>query len=419
MKKSILLLALALMVNTVYAQKREMNTARNYLNTYLNYDKVVNTETGDIDKEKTKTVSIEKAQEAVDKAVSLAEAQIANNDPKMKPTTAAKIYHYQGEIYMELASLGGDNAAEASDKATTAYLKALQADSKQNTEKNMKMVDFVRVNAFNSGVEAYNAQDYDKAYADFIKSKQLNKDLREVNPKMPIDTLVMELVASAAYSTGKKEEAATLYSELIDMDYPKENVYVTLMNIYNETEQKDKATEILEKGKKRFPESNQFLLNEINSLIAAEKKDEAIAKMEKATEVYAEDKVLLSNLFTNLGVLYEGMGKEKEAVANYEKAIAADPNYLDGHYSLGAYYVNKANVVIEEMNKLPFGDAKYKTMETEYLGLFDKAIPHLEDALKIDNNQLAVLQALVDIYLKKGDMDKHKTYKTQLQSVKK
>ena len=40
-------------------------------------------------------------------------------------------------------------------------------------------------------------------------------------------------------------------------------------------------------------------------------------------------------LINNLGVIFQGLGKNQRAKECYEKAIKINPNYVDAHYNLG------------------------------------------------------------------------------------
>ncbi len=110
MKNILILLACLLAMQIAFAQSKNMNTARNHLNNYLNYDKA-----------EGKIASLEKAQAAIDAAVEEVKAMQSANDPKLKPKTTAKVYSYKAQIYSELAAVPNyELADQAANQAVDA-----------------------------------------------------------------------------------------------------------------------------------------------------------------------------------------------------------------------------------------------------------------------------------------------------------
>ena len=70
----------------------------------------------------------------------------------------------------------------------------------------------------------------------------------------------------------------------------------------------------------------------------------------KKTLKYAPDS---SKTYNNLGVIYDDIGKKKEAIASYKKAIQTNSNYSDAYYNLGNTYstLNKTEEAIAVYTK--------------------------------------------------------------------
>lgn len=48
-----------------------------------------------------------------------------------------------------------------------------------------------------------------------------------------------------------------------------------------------------------------------------------------------------AKVHNNLGIFYGKLGRHKEAISQYKKALAIDPNYAGAHYKLGLIYGGK------------------------------------------------------------------------------
>ena len=231
------------------------------------------------------------------------------------------------------------------------------------------------------------------------------------------------MTAYSAQNGGKEDAAIELYNQLIDLKYKDENVYTSLSSIYMAKGDADKASEVIAKGKENFPESNAFLINEINYLLKQEKSDEAMAKMEEAARLYPDN----PSLFFALGSNYENIGKERKdekmmekAIEYYKKSLEIKPDYFDALYNLGAFYYNKAADKQKQAADLPLSqEAKFKQLEKESSDFFKQALPYFEQAEKINDKDLNTLIALKEIHANLGDLTKSNDYKKRFEALKK
>lgn len=97
--------------------------------------------------------------------------------------------------------------------------------------------------------------------------------------------------------------------------------------------------------------------------------------------------------YAGLGSLYESQDNRTLAVANYEKALASDPQ-IDVHSRLGVLYYENGDVAKSETHLKAADGADSRNAETKlYLGLVslkqndaDRAVQTIDEALKIDPN---------------------------------
>lgn len=402
--KKILALSLVLICSVMVAQNKQINTANTKYDNYIKYDK-----------DNGKTAELEKAQVAIDEAMTIIEEKKAANDPKLKEKTIAKALHYKGLIYNELASLpDSDMKADYTKVALEAIKESAAIDPSFEYLAKYNILETVRIGIFNDGVEAFKGAQFEKAYNAFTEALDLYGLVNKLTKNEGIDTTGMAMAAYSAQNAGKTAEAVDMYKKLIDLKYNDEQVYVSLSNLYMAEGKEEEARAVIEQGKAAFPESNEFLIGEINYLLKQEKVEEAIAKMEEATDLYPDN----HNLHFALGTQYEGMdGLKDKAEASYMKALEIKPDYFDALYNLGAMYFNGAADKYKAANALDFSKQKeYDQLVKEGEELMNKAIPYFEEALKANAEDAATMDALKQIHTTLGNTTEAKKYKEMLES---
>jgi hypothetical protein len=407
MKNILILLACLLAMQIAFAQSKNMNTARNHLNNYLNYDKA-----------EGKIASLEKAQAAIDAAVEEVKAMQSANDPKLKPKTTAKVYSYKAQIYSELATVPNyELADQAANQAVDAARISIEADKTESTLANIKILEDVRIKAFNAGVQGYENSDYLGAYNSFSKASEIAEILAK-NELGGVDSSSIAMSAFSAQNAGKSDEAIAIYERLISMNYNDVQIYQQLATLYLAQGNDAKATQTINAGKARYPESKDFLIAEINTLLKAGKQQEAVAKMEEAAALFPDN----PSLYFALGSTYEGIsgaGMREKAESYYTKALNIKPDFFDALYNIGALFYNEAADKIKQANELDLSKQKdYDRLSTEAKGLFNKALPYFDKALAVEANDMNTLIALKEIHANLGDMKKSNEYKTRYDAVK-
>lgn len=106
----------------------------------------------------------------------------------------------------------------------------------------------------------------------------------------------------------------------------------------------------------------------------------------------------------------------------YGQALAKNPNTFDAIYSQGALYYNKAAGMVDKLNELsndytPAGNKKYKALKDEMDGYFTKALPYFIKAEEVDPKDLNVKIALKEIYARQGELEKSQEYKKKIEQL--
>jgi tetratricopeptide (TPR) repeat protein len=394
-----------------------MGQGKDYQNAYMSFKNYI-----DYDKTDKKTESLGKARESIDKAVDAIKAQQAAADSKLKDATVAKVYNQKSRIYVEMSLLPDENplskgaAGEAFDAIETANKYDKKGEYKNDYLFSLQVL-YSKI--FNAGADAFKAKDYNTAYQDFEKASRLTTMQNSLMGTKGIDTAAIQSAAISASNAKNTDKAIELYEILISAGVKDEMFYQALMDLYNGKGDKDKANDVMNRAKVAFPNSNAFIINEINALLAANKKDEALAKMQKATELYPDNATLFFALGTNFEAI-KTPEMQKKAEDSYLKAISVDPKYFDALYNLGAFYYNIAAEKIKAANALDLSKQKeYDALVKEAGTWFNKSLPYFERGLEQQPNDVGTLLALKEVYAQLNNPTKSAEYKKRYDALPK
>jgi tetratricopeptide (TPR) repeat protein len=97
-----------------------------------------------------------------------------------------------------------------------------------------------------------------------------------------------------------------------------------------------------------------------------------------------------------------------EAKDAYLAAISLDADYFDAYNNLGSLYLDQTAPLVDQMNNLGLSQAdqkKYNALKKQRNNLYKLAKPYLEEAVRIDNTAIQVLNALKDVCYQTDDID--------------
>lgn len=314
---------------------------------------------------------LDKAKEAIDKAL--------KNE---KDAQKSKAWFVKGEVYSGIAGSPIPAYANldknASRTAYEAYKKAMELEPQKKgyyKDAETSLKNRLYPSAINQGVNLYKAKDYPNS----LKALDVAIEI------LPNDTTAI-FYASAIAWEAKEYEKFIGYAEQID--------------------------------KMKFsPNTLKLNMLQLAYLYAGEKKDnaKAIAILEKGIKTYPNE----ADLWKLLGELYEQQGEKDKSIEFYENAAKQFPKEAEYPKRLGFAYYNKAVEINKEINKkkeaegLTGGlkDPKKQQKAKEYNDLVDtelkKAIPPLEKADQLRNNDFETMELLRSLYEILGMKEKH------------
>jgi tetratricopeptide (TPR) repeat protein len=356
---------------------------------------------------------------------------------------------YRGKILAEVyakenAKLLSDPNYQLSDaempfKSFASLNKALELADKNWKEKDvLDAMVITAVNLSNTGIRAFQNQEFDRAYNAFQNTLEIKKTLSEKGNDDAYLAKDEDLqnqkyyTALAAQLAEKNDRAGELYQELLDSGFKTAEVYEGLYRVYSENNP-DEAIKYLEEGRQMYPDSTNLLYAEINHYLKKGNIESLEDKLKQGIEKDPEN----ASLHITLGNVYDRLYQKateqdnaeaaddyfNRAIQKYEDAIEIDPELNDAYYSVGALYYNKAAEISKQMQELESdyskeGLKKYEALNKKVLGNFDKALPWFKKSEQKEPNDVNTLIALKEIYAKKGELELSQTFTDRLNQVR-
>ncbi|MEN8117489.1 MAG: tetratricopeptide repeat protein [Bacteroidota bacterium] len=382
MKKTIILLALVFAVSAAFAQKGKVTSAQNLK------------DTGKLDK----------ALEAIESTID------PTNEKAEKTIPWPKTWEVRGEIYQAIFQSQDANFKQLSEDPLTvaldSYKKALELDEKGKNDNSVKIKLTLLTNDLtNQAVQAFQDEDYNKALSTFEQILDIqNIDVvKEDNPGA-VDTVILFNTGLAAYNAENYEKAVKYYGEAAKYGYNGARTISLISNTYQQMGDTINALKTLQDGFEKYPEDNGVLTSMIQIYLDMNKTDDAMKYLNMAIE---QDPTNATYYFAQ-GTLYEKIGDEENAVKTYDKAIEVDGKFFNAYYNLGALYYNKGVQQVEAANAVPPNDnAKYQEELKKADVWFEKSLPYMENCYELNPEDISTLESLKNLYYRKKDMDKY------------
>lgn len=330
--------------------------------------------------------------------VKVAKESIDKYMAKPKSDQDPKGWYYKGNIYESIAFtkdslvVGKLETKQNAIKTTAeAYQKAISLD-KPNGEwaKQAKdRVEGVWANSLNEGINKYNVKDY-KTAIEFLK---LASDVK------PSDTLSVVNTGLIAIEARDFVSAKGAFLKLISMGYKTKRNYSQAYFISKDELKDDAETaRILAEARTTFPTDAYFMTEEINALIKADKKEEAISKLNGALSTDPANAAMYQY---NLGLLYNQTGDKLKAKESFNQSLAKDSLYADSNYMMGFMLLEEGDVINKKINqmKMPEYQAKGKSEEAKRDNVYKSAIPYLEKSYSV-SKEPALKSQLNNLYAK-------------------
>lgn len=214
---------------------------------------------------------------------------------------------------------------------------------------------------------------------------------------------------------------AELLSKALATGYSDEegNIYYYLYHCYYGQKDNDpgmilKAKEALMTGLEKFPKNERIM----EGLIALYTTEESAGDPQELVAMV--DRSLAENpssadLWTGRGFLFYKLENYDESIASFKKTVELKPEEFDGYIKLGTVYAFKGDALQQAMNaKQHTSQAAYDADLEAVNAVYREALPFLEKAYSLNQQDVNTLQLLKSIYFRlrdeEGMMDKFNYY---------
>lgn len=319
-----------------------------------------------------------------------------------------KTWRYRGNIYLNIVKSEDEELLQkfpdAISKAHDSYTKALEMGTSYEKEI-LGALNQLRVAAVNTGIADFSNKEYEDAIDKFQISKQIMERFDV------IDSLAIYNTALSYEKLGDTEKAIEGYQMAADIGYNVPGVYMMIANLQRVEGDKEAALETIKEARKEYPDDEGLLREELNYYLENQMFAEAKERLKEAIEKNPDDK----NLHYALGVVFDELEEDEQAVKAYQKSLAIDPDYFDANFNLGILHYNNGVEIIQAAGEIPPSEQKkYEAEVAKAKDIFKKAAPYLEKAREIEPKDESTLRSLMAIYARTNQDDKYKDIQKDL-----
>lgn len=316
------------------------------------------------------------------KLKSTSKVEIGGKPYTKKVYGTVSYYFNQGGI-LEIVETTKPIVGDALGKAYGAYIHALKVDEKGKKLKDITAaVSNIEQKYKDEAYTAYQLGKLDLSSVAFEKSANVS----EAAPLNVVDTLSIYNAGFTALIAGNTERAKQLFDRALEKGYRGENgeIFAKLAEIAGQAGDKASQKAYLEQGFEYFPESEQIIIGLINYYLTSEgETDQLFALMEKAKAKDPKN----ASLYSVEGNIREKLGQIDKAVECWRKCVEINPDFADGYFFEGYYYMKDADAIAEEANALPGSEyKKYEQLMAKYMDRLRQAIPLMEKAYDREKN---------------------------------
>ena len=270
---------------------------------------------------------------------------------------------------------------DALAKAADAYAKAFEVDLKKSKVKDINAGLMVITNNYlDDAMSCYMFGDYAKASDLFGKAAEVSA----MEPMAQVDTTALYNAGFTAWMVKDYTRAENYFNKCLEVGYYYDGgeVFAKLADLYNNTDRKDAARDVLEKGFTKFPQSQSILIGLINYYL------ESKQSPDRLFELIGEAKKNEPNnasLYYVEGNIYNELGQKDKAIESYYKCAEINPEYEFGFIGAGILYYNQA-LELQDKAAAELDNAKYEALVVEFEEALLNALEPFEKAFEVSKD---------------------------------
>jgi len=343
---------------------------------------------------------------------------------------SAENFYIKGYVYTEIAksAIYKNSVPNANTDALVAIKKCKELDiEKKYTSDCINVLFELSSMFYNDGISNYNTAlksnnttDYSKALSNFENFfdviKTLDNDQAIVNHLIESSKInknaVVVYTAYCAQKSGDNEKAKKYYAQTVLLDEPntekaKSNGtslgYIYYADLLLSTGDTATSKKVISKAVKLYPDNTDVISDAIDIYSKSKNASEMADFLQVALNSNPNNSkmlVILAGAFNTISKDYLRKGYQStsneyrdKAIKTFEKVLTLKPTdnkiVFNANYNLGILYYNPAVISYKK---------KDENNKQEYEYLFQKAVPYLENAYKIDSKNKNVINMLMKCY---------------------
>jgi tetratricopeptide (TPR) repeat protein len=378
--KKILLVVILLSVNGfLFAQKGKVSSALSYK------------ESGKLDK----------AWEAIQETINPA------NPKSEKTINWPDTWEARGEILEAISKSKDENykklVENPLEEAYKSFMKAIELDPKGGSPAlKIKLLSSFIPTLSNAAIEAFQAQKYE-ASSDLFEKVLTIEAAPLFKTDNTIDTAIMYNTGLAAMNAKQFDKAIKYFGLTAKHGYNPGSSYSQIISAYQQKGDTLASVNIMKEAFNKYPEDQSILVQLINYYITTGKTEEAIGYLDKAIAKEKDN----PSFYLAKGISLDKLGRQDDAVKEYEQAIKVKADYADAYYNIGVIYFNRGVKQFDVANAVPTNEqAKFEAEKKKSDDEFAKAVPYLEKAVEYNPKDADIKDQLKNLYYRLKMMDK-------------
>lgn len=297
-------------------------------------------------------------------------------------------------------------------EAYIAYEKALSLDEKGALKKKIitgMVYNNLAVDLYNQGSKQFETKDYAAALKSFETQIVITESDKYAGA---IDTGMYYNAGLAAVNSGKYTDAIKYFEKCAEVGYLGVTPYFQIYESYLGLKDTAKAENVLLGLPEKFPNDKNITLQLIDLYIKSNRNEEALKYINVAKEADPQN----ATLFFAAGIIQLNLFNYDAAIEELTKSIELNPNLFETQHGLGAAYINKAADMFTKANEI-MDVNKYTEAIDQANVVYAKALPYMEKAYELKNDDVDVMRSLRELYYRMKMTDKYNEVNAKLKAI--
>ena len=374
------------------------------------------------------------------------------NQADIKEKIMSKFYYNKALIYSKIAASPDAEtkalAADANVVAAQSLLDLLQfettAKKQLYTEEAQRESMNIAYNYLVDAGAAYEAGDYQTAYEGYMSAFEFKQN-ELLGMFASVDTSLLFNAGIIAGSAGDLEKSSAAFAQCLEMGYkgitytatyaasgqPKQypnktamekeielglasdpvvgedvrpSVYISLINNAKKMDNMESYNKWLTEAREAYPENKDLLDIQLQAYLDVKDYEGAMNNLNEAIAKNPEKGIYH---FVKGNIMQTEMKDLDGALAEYKAALEVEPDMSDAMYMCGLVFIDRANAITEQMNKLGLNETrKYNQLKDKQKEVFGESLGYFESAYEMKPEDMDIVRALMEVYRKVGDYQK-------------